>query len=119
MFSSHHVNRLTATAIPSRKPSRNLAARMGGWSAAHWKTATFGWLAFVALSVALGGIVGTERIDANAPGPGESGRMNQILDEAFEYQRFSEKRLLELLGHTPLEVIVGLHLGVVMAISWS
>jgi len=26
---------------------RNLAARMGRWSAAHWRTATFGWLAFV------------------------------------------------------------------------
>src|SRR5919197_836012 len=25
----------------------NLAARMGRWSAAHWKTATFGWLALV------------------------------------------------------------------------
>ena len=25
--------------------SHNLAARMGRWSAAHWKTATFGWLA--------------------------------------------------------------------------
>ena len=23
----------------------NVAARMGRWSAAHWKTATFGWLA--------------------------------------------------------------------------
>ena len=26
---------------------RNLAARMGRWSADHWKTATFGWLALV------------------------------------------------------------------------
>ena len=29
--------------------SRHLAARMGRWSASHWKTATFGWLGFVAL----------------------------------------------------------------------
>src|SRR5262249_2842127 len=27
--------------------SNNLAARMGRWSAGHWKTAVFGWLAFV------------------------------------------------------------------------
>ena len=30
---------------PQRRP--NLAARVGRWSAAHWKTATFGWLALV------------------------------------------------------------------------
>ena len=37
---------------PSRRPPppkrpRNIAARVGGWSASHWKTAVFGWLAFV------------------------------------------------------------------------
>ena len=29
------------------KHSNNFAARMGRWSASHWKTAVFGWLAFV------------------------------------------------------------------------
>ncbi len=62
----------------------NLAARMGRWSAAHWKTATFGWLAFVLVAFALGGAVGTKSIDANAAGPGESGRMDRILDAGFE-----------------------------------
>ena len=33
---------------------------MGRWSAAHWKTATFGWLAFVVVAFALGGAVGHE-----------------------------------------------------------
>ena len=45
--------------------------------------------------------------------------LNQILDEAVEYQRFSEKRLLELLGHTPFEVLVGLLLGIITALSWA
>jgi RND superfamily putative drug exporter len=85
---------MSRTTLRSRKPSRNLAAELGGWSAAHWKTAVFGWLAFVAACVALGGIVGTERIDANAPGPGESGRMNQILDEGFK-QPAGEMVLIE------------------------
>ena len=41
---------------PSTTPrKRNLAARMGRWSAAHWKTATFGWLAFVLVAFGLGG----------------------------------------------------------------
>jgi hypothetical protein len=30
---------------------------MGRWSAAHWKTATFGWLAFVLVAFGLGGAV--------------------------------------------------------------
>ena len=38
--------------------SNNLAARMGRWSANHWKTATFGWLAFVLVVFALGGMAG-------------------------------------------------------------
>src|SRR5262245_46454593 len=64
--------------------SRNLAARMGRWSASHWKTATFGWLAFVVAAVALGGMAGTKTIDPNAAGPGESGRMDRILAAGFQ-----------------------------------
>src|SRR5688500_4570989 len=63
--------------------NRNLAARMGRWSASHWKTATFGWLAFVLLAFGLGGMVGTRYID-NAAGPGESGRMDRILEAGFK-----------------------------------
>src|SRR5215204_3498487 len=43
----------------------NIAARMGRWSAAHWKTATFGWLAFVLVAFAVGGAVGMNMIDPN------------------------------------------------------
>jgi uncharacterized membrane protein YdfJ with MMPL/SSD domain len=67
-----------------RNQSHNLAARMGRWSAAHWKTATFGWLAFVLVAFALGGLAGTKEIDPNKPGPGESGRMDAILDAGFQ-----------------------------------
>ena len=59
----------------STHTNRNLAARMGRWSAAHWKTATFGWLAFVLVAFGLGGMVGTRNIDQNS-GQGEVGRMN-------------------------------------------
>jgi RND superfamily putative drug exporter len=64
--------------------SNNLAARMGRWSADHWKTATFGWLAFVIVAFGLGGLAGMKSIDPNAPGPGESGRMDRILDAGFK-----------------------------------
>ena len=67
------------------KESRlNVAARMGRWSADHWKTATFGWLAFVVVAFGLGGLAGTKTIDPNKPGPGESGRMDRILDAGFK-----------------------------------
>src|SRR6266487_1419735 len=33
------------------KRSNNIAARMGRWSASHWKTAVFGWLAFVVAAI--------------------------------------------------------------------
>ena len=70
---------------------RNLAARMGRWSASHWKTATFGWLAFVLVAFGLGGTVGTKNI-ASSAGPGESGRMDRILEAGFE-QPASERVL--------------------------
>src|SRR2546430_13815668 len=63
----------------ARKHS-NLAARMGRWSAAHWKTATFGWLALVVVAFAVGNQIGVKKIDPNTAGPGESGRMDRILD---------------------------------------
>jgi uncharacterized membrane protein YdfJ with MMPL/SSD domain/pimeloyl-ACP methyl ester carboxylesterase len=66
------------------KPTANLAARMGRWSATHWKTATFGWLAFVVVAFALGGMVGSNEIDPKTAGPGESGRMDRILDAGFK-----------------------------------
>src|SRR6266545_4770336 len=62
----------------------NLAARMGRWSAGHWKTATFGWLLLVVVAFAVGGQVGTKSVDPNTAGPGESGRMDRILDAGFK-----------------------------------
>jgi uncharacterized membrane protein YdfJ with MMPL/SSD domain len=66
------------------RTNNNLAARMGRWSAGHWKTATFGWLAFVLVAFVLGGMAGTKTIDTTKPGPRESGRMDQILDAGFK-----------------------------------
>jgi RND superfamily putative drug exporter len=57
---------------------------MGHWSAAHWKTATFGWLAFVIVAFGLGGLAGMNNVDPNTPGPGQSGRMDRILDAGFK-----------------------------------
>ena len=77
----------------TRTTTNNLAARMGRWSADHWKTATLGWLAFVLVAFGLGGMVGTKNI-ANSAGPGESGRMDRILEANFE-QPASERVLIQ------------------------
>jgi uncharacterized protein len=42
--------------------------------------------------------------------------LNQMIDEAFEGKPFAEKRLRELIGHTPIQVIVGGLLGVGVAL---
>src|SRR4051794_40374501 len=64
------------------KQSNNIAARMGRWSANHWKTAVFGWVAFVAISVVLGGMIGTTQIKQSDAAVGEAGKAERILDDA-------------------------------------
>src|SRR3954454_19614357 len=80
------MSRSTHRSRPSGEPtqSRNLAARMRRWSAAHWKTATFGWLAFVLVAFAVGSQVGTKQADPTKAGPGESGHMDRLLDAGFK-----------------------------------
>jgi hypothetical protein len=74
-----------------------IATRMGLWSASHWKAATIGWLAFVVVAFALGGLVGAKTIDPNASGPGEAGRMQRILDAGFK-QPVGENILIQSRG---------------------
>jgi len=42
--------------------------------------------------------------------------LNQMINEAFEGKPFAEKRLRELIGHTPIQVIVGGLLGIGVAL---
>ena len=60
----------------------NLAGRAGRWSAAHWKTAAFGWLAFAVLAVVIGGVVGTRQMRDSDTASGEAGRAERILEES-------------------------------------
>jgi uncharacterized membrane protein YdfJ with MMPL/SSD domain len=64
------------------KQSKSFAARMGRWSANHWKTAVFGWLAFVVASVFISMQLGTTFIDQNEANVGESRKADQIIDRA-------------------------------------
>jgi putative drug exporter of the RND superfamily len=62
--------------------SNHLAARAGRWSARHWKTATLGWLAVVALVTVLGGIIGTNELSDAGEMSGESARAQRVIDRA-------------------------------------
>ena len=65
--------------------SRNVAARMGRWSAHHRKLAIFGWLAFAIVAFGVGTfVVGAKQATEATPGPGESGRATTILEEGFK-----------------------------------
>ncbi len=64
------------------KKSNNVAARMGRWSASHWKTAVFGWIAFVILAIAAGTAVGTKQIDQRDANVGQAHKADQILKQA-------------------------------------
>jgi RND superfamily putative drug exporter len=68
--------------LSALKPSSNLAARMGRWSASHRKRAIFGALAFVLLSIAIGTMVGQKTIDQQNSNVGQAHRADQILAEA-------------------------------------
>ncbi|NUK05307.1 MMPL family transporter, partial [Streptomyces lunaelactis] len=61
---------------------RNLAARMGVWSAHHRRTAIIGWLLFVVLATAAGGASGMVEMSASEQGTGDSARAQKILDDA-------------------------------------
>ena len=42
--------------------------------------------------------------------------MNQMIDEIYAEGKFSEQRLKEFLGHTPVEVLVGAFLGITISL---
>ncbi|HZS25484.1 MAG TPA: MMPL family transporter [Gaiellaceae bacterium] len=62
--------------------SKTITARAARWSAAHWKTATFAWLAFVAVAIALGTAVGKIGLTSAQQADGESARAERILADA-------------------------------------
>jgi uncharacterized membrane protein YdfJ with MMPL/SSD domain len=65
------------------KRSTNIAARMGRWSASHWKTATFGWLALVIAAVILGSNFGTTFLDPTDTNVGEAKKADQLIESGF------------------------------------
>ena len=78
----------------------NLAARAGRWSAAHWKTATFGWLLLVIAAVVLGSAVGTKRLADVEQANGETARAERMLVDAGIRPTAGESVLVESTAET-------------------
>jgi len=57
----------------------NLAGRVGAWAAANPKDAIFGWIAFVAIAVAVGAHFGTKAMPQRESTTGESAQADQML----------------------------------------
>ncbi|MFJ4503926.1 MMPL family transporter [Streptomyces sp. NPDC088864] len=69
---------------------RNLAARIGVWSAHHRKTAILGWLLFVVLAAGIGGASGMVEMTDAENAAGDSARAEQILSDAGLAHRAGE-----------------------------
>jgi RND superfamily putative drug exporter len=61
---------------------QNLASRAGRWSAAHWKTATFAWVAFVIVSIVIGNMAGSVKLSDSEQATGEASRGQAMLAKA-------------------------------------
>jgi uncharacterized membrane protein YdfJ with MMPL/SSD domain len=73
----------------------NLSARAARWSAAHWKTAVFGWLSLVAVLFALSSLVESRQTTSADVTSGDSKAAEKILLEAGFPERTGESLLIQ------------------------
>jgi RND superfamily putative drug exporter len=76
----------------------NIAARAGRWSAAHWKTATVGWIVLVVAAVALGSLAGTKKLTDAEDSSGQTATAERILAHAGFDNSAGEAVLVEAHG---------------------
>src|SRR5438105_4879326 len=69
-----------------------------------------------AISVVLAGIVMYDAAGVRRAVSIQARILNQMLDEVFAGHPIAEKRLRELIGHTPIQVFVGGLLGIVVGL---
>jgi RND superfamily putative drug exporter len=78
----------------------NLPTRAARWSAAHWKTALFGWLAFCLIAIAAGTAAGTKALKQADTASGDTRRAERILESAGFLHHASESVLVQSRTHT-------------------
>ncbi len=79
---------------------------------------SYGWgSAHLAISFAFACIVVYDAVGVRRATGYQSAILNRIVDDLYKSGRISAEKLHEFMGHTPLEVAVGLALGVVIALT--
>jgi uncharacterized membrane protein YdfJ with MMPL/SSD domain len=73
----------------------NLAARMGRWSATHWKTALFGWILFVAAAFSLTFYVQTRDLTSAEDSAGNSRVAEEIISDAGFPEQSGESVIIQ------------------------
>jgi RND superfamily putative drug exporter len=73
----------------------NLAARAARWSAAHWKTAAFGWIVLAVAAVIAGSLAGAHKLTDAESSTRDSARAQTILDQAGFDQPATESVLVQ------------------------
>jgi uncharacterized membrane protein YdfJ with MMPL/SSD domain len=79
----------------------NVAARMGGWSTRHRKTAIYGWLLFVVLAVVIGSAAGTKKISDAENTNGDSAKAAVALTSSGLAEPASENVLVQTRNGQP------------------
>jgi len=105
------LNRLVSS---GGMPSSHSALVMG-LATATGRIAGFASAAF-AISLVLAVIVMYDAAGVRRAVSVQARILNQMIEEAFQGKPFAEKRLRELIGHTPTQVIVGGLLGIGVAL---
>src|SRR5215831_1345334 len=72
--------------------------------------------AFFAIAVVLASIVMYDAAGVRRAVSIQARILNQMIDEAFQGHPIAEKRLRELIGHTPIQVFVGALLGIAIGL---
>jgi len=86
-----------------------------GLATATGRVAGVGSVAF-AIAVVLASIVMYDAAGVRRAVSIQARILNQMIDEAFQGKPFAEKRLRELIGHTPIQVFVGGLLGILVGL---
>ena len=87
------------------------SALVTGMATATGRVAGVGSVPF-AITVVLASIVMYDAAGVRRAVSIQARILNQMIDEAFQGKPFAEKRLRELIGHTPIQVFVGGLLGI-------
>jgi acid phosphatase family membrane protein YuiD len=119
------VLKFTLYTVRERRVNLAYLATMGGMPSTHSATVAatataagmregFGSSAF-AIAFILAIVVMYDAAGVRRAAMIQARILNQIIDELFQGHPISETRLRELLGHTPLEVVAGALIGILVA----